>query len=91
MHGPGISRVVSPVGEAIYWRDSNGVARGRATLINGALSIQVCPDWRRRGIATEIMQLAVAVWEIDFEKQCYSDLGRKFFKTFLAGRTAAVD
>jgi GNAT superfamily N-acetyltransferase len=71
--------------ETFEYRDQDGLLRGVVIWEpGGALSITVDPDYRRQGIATELMQEAVRRWPIDFEGQSYSSDGAEFVRKFLS-------
>jgi hypothetical protein len=98
---PGIGYYAGDAGHAqpvncLLWRDATGRLRG---ILNhypidmppweraGNLTVLVQPGWRRRRIATTLVDQARRRWPIDLAAQTYTDDGRKFITAYLATTT----
>lgn len=82
--------------DCLLWRDQMGILRGVLNHYSfptpfgehaGSVNIYVDPLFRRRGVATMLLDEARTRWVIDVEAQTYTEAGADFMVAYLdAGR-----
>lgn len=92
------TRVANPPVDCLLWRDAAGTLRGIlnhypvAILLYedaGNVNLWVDPSCQRQGIATALLDAAMARWPIDLDQQAYTPAGEAFINTWEARRRAS--
>lgn len=78
--------------DCLLWRDQFGMLRGvlnHYTFTSpfgerpGSVNVYVDPSYRRRGVATDLLDAARLRWHIDIEAQVYTRVGADFMVAYL--------
>lgn len=98
---PGVSYSKETAGggtqvDCLLWRDDNGTLRGilyhypQGTPWEdpGSVNLIVDDSYRKRGIATTLMDEAVKRFKVNLKKQTYTDDGYKFITKYKGGKFA---
>lgn len=84
-----------PVIDCLLWRDEAGLVRGILNYYSvdfppyekaGNVLVLVDPEWRRQGIAHDLVVTAFDRWQIDPTQQKYSSEGRALIAALLQRR-----
>lgn len=75
---------------SLLWYDDHGKLRGifnyypkgTPAELPGEFNITVQPEWRRRGIATELLDEAFKRWPINLDRQVWTNEGAAFITAY---------
>ncbi len=84
---PGLSAIRI---HSLLWYDDHGKLRGVLNYYPhgtpaerpGEFNVTVQPEWRRRGIATELLDEAFKRWPIDLDRQRWTSEGAAFITAY---------